>query len=168
MPLFTNSSAPPQGVPEAPVDSYEKSDLAVKAVFAFIFFFFISGIVIHLFTGWHLSKLRKGPSPADVWTGAKANPRWVGPAPQFPRLQVSPPSDLNAFRAREEAELNSYGWLNKTAGVVRIPIERAMDLLLAKGLPTRSATNESSLGKSSLQLQQERPLHAEPGGERGK
>lgn len=47
----------------------------------------------------------------------------------FPREQPHPQEDLNALRTREEIELNSYGWVDRTNGIVRIPIERAMDLL---------------------------------------
>jgi hypothetical protein len=47
----------------------------------------------------------------------------------FPREQPDPLVDLAAVRARDEAELNSYGWINKTSGIVRIPIDRAIDLL---------------------------------------
>jgi hypothetical protein len=47
----------------------------------------------------------------------------------FPREQPNPVEDLNALRAREQAELTRYGWINRTSGIVRIPIERAIDLL---------------------------------------
>jgi hypothetical protein len=50
----------------------------------------------------------------------------------FPREQPNPLADLTALRAREDAELNGYGWINKTTGVVRIPIERAIDILAAR------------------------------------
>jgi len=46
-----------------------------------------------------------------------------------PREQPNPLVDLQALRASEEAELNSYGWIDKSTGVVRIPIDRAIDLL---------------------------------------
>lgn len=36
---------------------------------------------------------------------------------------------LQELRAREENELQTYGWINRTDGVVRIPIDRAMQLL---------------------------------------
>jgi len=49
--------------------------------------------------------------------------------PPEPRLQVSPAQDLKELRAAEDAMLHSYGWVDQQAGVVRIPIERAMELL---------------------------------------
>ncbi len=33
--------------------------------------------------------------------------------------------------------MHSYGWVDQPAGVVRIPIDRAMELLAQRGLPTR-------------------------------
>jgi hypothetical protein len=52
--------------------------------------------------------------------------------PPEPRLQVDPIGDLAALRAREAAQLNGYGWVDRQAGVVHIPIERAMELLVAR------------------------------------
>jgi hypothetical protein len=81
----------------------------------------------------------------------------LGPLERFPSptLQIIPHDDLLALRAREEQELSSYGWLDRTTGVVRIPIQRALDLLAERGLPA-AATNGLQRGPSSLQLIQER------------
>jgi len=57
--------------------------------------------------------------------------------PPEPRLQTHPREDLLALRAREDAVLNSYGWVDKTAGVVRIPIDEAIKLTAQRGLPVR-------------------------------
>src|SRR5437763_3430110 len=45
-----------------------------------------------------------------------------------PNLQVSPPADLVSFRSREDVQLNSYGWVDRSNGIVRIPVARAMEL----------------------------------------
>jgi hypothetical protein len=57
--------------------------------------------------------------------------------PPAPRLQVEPALDLKQLRKDEDEKLNSYGWVDQKAGIARIPVDRAMDLLLAKGLPVR-------------------------------
>jgi len=49
-------------------------------------------------------------------------------APPEPRLQIAPAVDLKAHRAAEDALLHGYGWVDRQAGVVHIPIERAMEL----------------------------------------
>jgi hypothetical protein len=55
--------------------------------------------------------------------------------PPAPRLQPAPKDDLAAFRAREEAILNGWAWVDRTAGVAQIPIERSMALLAERGWP---------------------------------
>lgn len=57
--------------------------------------------------------------------------------PPGPHLQVAPHADLLKLRAAEDAVLNSYGWVNQGAGTVRIPIDRAIELLAERGLPAR-------------------------------
>jgi hypothetical protein len=57
--------------------------------------------------------------------------------PPEPRLQAVPKDELETLRLEEETLLNGYSWVNKEAGVVRIPIERAMELTLERGLPER-------------------------------
>ena len=57
------------------------------------------------------------------------------PIPAPPRLQPNPidqftaEEELRQFQTEEEYILSSYGWVNEGAGIVRIPIERAMGLL---------------------------------------
>lgn len=57
--------------------------------------------------------------------------------PPEPRLQVTPQTDFQQLRAAEDTVLNSYGWVNREAGIVRIPIDRAIELLAERGLPAR-------------------------------
>ncbi len=58
--------------------------------------------------------------------------------PPEPRLQTNPREDLQELRAAEQEVLTTYGWVDKNAGIVRIPIEEAIKLTLQKGLPSRS------------------------------
>ncbi|HEX4112917.1 MAG TPA: hypothetical protein VH020_10305 [Stellaceae bacterium] len=51
-----------------------------------------------------------------------------------PRLQIDPVHDLVVFRAAEERALDSYGWIDKERGVVRIPIAQAMQDVAAQGI----------------------------------
>lgn len=73
--------------------------------------------------------------------GAPAHPRAADLAralPPAPTLQAAPRDDLLALRAREDAELGSYAWIDRDKGLVRIPIERAMELVAERGLPSRT------------------------------
>ena len=84
--------------------------------------------------------------------------------PQFPepRLQVAPQVDRTTMRAHEDEELKTYGWVDRKTGVVRIPIERAMDLLVRKGLPVRGDPNAPKATLTPLDMQQTRPLQRQP------
>jgi hypothetical protein len=57
------------------------------------------------------------------------------PLQSFPKLVASEPLALAEFRAQEEALLTSYGWVEKDRGLARIPIEHAMRIVAAQGLP---------------------------------
>ena len=63
-------------------------------------------------------------------------------------------ADQIALKSRQIAKLNSYGWVDRSHGIARIPITRAMDLILAQGfLEQTNAVNEA------------RPLRLPPSGE---
>jgi hypothetical protein len=61
-----------------------------------------------------------------------------------PVLEARRGQELSALRAEEERVLRSYGWVDQPASVVRIPIDRAMDLIASRGLPARSASAAAS------------------------
>jgi hypothetical protein len=60
-------------------------------------------------------------------------------APPGPDLQVAPARDMEQLLAQENQILHTYGWVDRDAGVVRIPIERAMEIIAERGLPARDA-----------------------------
>ncbi len=65
--------------------------------------------------------------------------------PAGPLLQVDPGVDLTMTRTDNARELETYGWVDRPAGVVRLPIERAMDLLVQRGPPPVPAVPRSQL-----------------------
>lgn len=56
--------------------------------------------------------------------------------PPQPRLQADPILDLQTLRAAEAERLGTYSWVDREAGLVRIPIERAIELLAARRTDT--------------------------------
>ena len=54
-------------------------------------------------------------------------------------LEIQPGRALQAMREQEEAHLKGYGWIDEEKGIVHIPIERAMEILIKKGLPARQS-----------------------------
>ena len=160
--MAINRISRPQGRPLLKERAHETKDASVGWVMGIVVFLFLCGIVIHVMLGGMLTALRSKPPPTDQWRPAKADAkRRAFAEAQFPKLQANPNIDLKEFRAREDAELNGYGWVDQRAGTVRIPIERAMDLLLQRGLPVREGTNQIKTGPSSFELEQQRPLRRE-------
>ncbi len=63
--------------------------------------------------------------------------------PDGPRLQIDPDLDWVIFEAKQDSILNSYGWISKEAGIVRVPIEKAIELSLERGFPVRTVQQEN-------------------------
>ena len=63
------------------------------------------------------------------------------PVPE-PSLEVNPGRDLKTMRAEEDKILKSYAWIDQEKNTVRIPIDRAIDILAERGLPVRTQSGE--------------------------
>ena len=68
------------------------------------------------------SRQRGLPPPSPLATA-------LPDVPPEPRLETTAALELRALRAEEERRLHGYGWIDRSAGVVHIPIERAMELV---------------------------------------
>jgi hypothetical protein len=73
--------------------------------------------------------------PEDTRHVAAGYPQTAFPTP---RLEEDERGQLNGIRLDQYNTLYTYGWVDEKAGAVRIPIDRAMDLLVQRGLPVRS------------------------------
>jgi hypothetical protein len=82
---------------------------------------------------------REGGPPVGRSQVAASEPSKAFPQPQLQETEVL---DLKAIRAAEDQVLNGYAWMDPEKGVVRIPISRAMDLLVERGLPSRAQAGE--------------------------
>ena len=58
--------------------------------------------------------------------------------PPQPNLQSSPHEDFQSFRNAQIGQLNQYHWLDRDKGVAGIPIRRAMDLIVQRGIPPQT------------------------------
>jgi hypothetical protein len=81
----------------------------------------------------------RAPLAAERARPAIERGRLVTSTPESPQpaLLVTEPIALGEHRANEASSLAAYGWVDRGAGRVRIPIDRAKTLLLERGLPTR-------------------------------
>jgi len=117
---------------------FEHSDINIRGVIltglgVFLFFHLCTGVVYFVFEHFkHVHAEQSMPPLPIAAHGA--------PEPAEPRLQQSPRRDLREFEATESAELNGYQWVDRQKGTVAIPIDRAMDLILHRGIPPEKGT----------------------------
>ena len=118
---------------------HEHTGANVWLIVQFAIWLTIAAIVTHLLM-WGLFelfvKMRNDAAPAAEFPLADQQERRL---PAGPRLQPIPANEIFEFRQRENAELSEYGWVDRNAGTVHIPIEQAKELLLQRGLPSRPA-----------------------------
>lgn len=112
---------------------HEKRDVRLKVIVIFAVALVAAAIVIHvliwlLFEGFG----RLTPGAASEFPRAPAQADTNPPAP---RLQVKPREDMKELRRREEDLLATYGWVDRETGIVRIPIDEAMQRVLLMELP---------------------------------
>jgi hypothetical protein len=60
--------------------------------------------------------------------------------PPAPHIEEHPGTELQQLREQEDRTLSTYGWVDKKAGTVRLPIDRAIELQLQRGFPVRKET----------------------------
>lgn len=130
---------------ENPETHYERRDLSPHGVLLFLVGLAVVSVLIYFmlwgFYGYlNAFRQQKARPAAPLQTAHdNLNPPSEEVIQRFPepRLQPNPAADLNKFRAQEEEILNSYGWVDQQAGVAHIPIDQAMDIIAARGLPVR-------------------------------
>ena len=66
--------------------------------------------------------------------------------PSGPLLQAAPHQELVGYCSSQRDAVNNYGWVNQSGGIVQLPIDKAMDLMAQRGLPSRSADEMAAAG----------------------
>lgn len=131
-----NEFRPQGGTGRAAGRAHEASDLNLAAAAVFGGALLAAAVVIHFLLAGLLGRFGARARAQDAPprpVKAEARP------PAAPPLQTTPAADLQRLREAEAAELGSYGWTDRAAGRVRVPVDRAVDLLLERGLPAREA-----------------------------
>jgi hypothetical protein len=132
---------------ENPDVLHETSDVNVRGIFGFGIGLAVGTalVALLLFGAFSVMVERFTPAPA-VTSSPLTRSRPVVPESKQhaetafpePRLQPDAAEDLVKFREAEHHRLHSYGWVDQNAGIVHIPIERAKELTLERGLPVRT------------------------------
>ena len=128
-----------------PVHAHEKTDAGIHAA-GILGGAFVILLVFGLVTGYLAFRFFNAPAsvgpPASPLTSARV-------LPNGPRLQVNAHEDLLEYMQRQQQTLTTYGWLDQKAGVVRVPIDQAMDMVLKNGLQVRGAATPAGAQKGT-------------------
>jgi hypothetical protein len=137
--------------------SYERRDVGVAGVAYFLVGLAVAGVIVHFVVsglfGYLQARSEAEQTPVSplITTSVKDTrhlpPDYKGNYEEYllknfpsPQLEIDERTELNEVRLREEQTLSTYDWIDQKAGTVRIPIDRAMDLIAQRGLPSRGGT----------------------------
>ena len=113
---------------------HETSDVAIRGIVRFGIGLAVATVVVQV-AMWGLFRvLQRRENRVDVPVPAMVAAS-LRRTPPEPRLEANPLEPRRRMRAREDAVLTTYGWVDRQTGVARIPIGRAMELLVENGLP---------------------------------
>jgi hypothetical protein len=125
--------------PDSPINediTFEPTDVATRPIVVSVLLLSVFTLVFtaagHL-TYFGLAERERASSPEP----SPLAEQYAAKAPPEPRLQIHPKTDLDVLHARENEILRSWGWEDKEKTVARVPIERAMQMIVAKNLPAR-------------------------------
>jgi hypothetical protein len=143
--------------------NYERRDIGIAGVLYFLLALAVAGVFVHFVVSGLYAYLDKhteaNQAPmSPLITNAPTDTRHLPPEYKTdsegtdyekyleknfpaPQLETDERTELNKVRLREENALSSYDYIDKNAGTVRIPIDRAMDLIAQRGLPVRVPVN---------------------------
>lgn len=110
----------------------------------------IAAIVVICLLAWGLFDILKWVTAEEQTQPPLFRGERLPPEPRLqgiPGHQNFPPEDIREFRAKEKAELNSYGWIDRQMGIVHIPIEEAKKLVLDRGLTAPANTMQETTRK---------------------
>src|SRR5580658_3788697 len=124
---------PPNGANKG----YERSDANPSGLLHWALWLIAVLVVVFVSMAWlfdFYGKVQSLGKPASPFENARV-------LPPAPRLQVQPRAELHDYCERQDKLLNTYGWADEHNGVVRIPVDRAIELTLQQGLPSRAAAD---------------------------
>ena len=145
--------------PTPPGAKYEHTDIDVNVGYKFALWLAVS-MVISVAIVWGAfwffeSRSKSANTQAQKYPLAATR---KAAEPPSPNLQMQPFKDIYELRQGESEKLGGYGWVDKEGGVTRIPIDRAMEVMLQRGFTSRAdsvdprnvVTQDSSSGRTTV------------------
>jgi hypothetical protein len=122
--------------PTSPIRGFD-AEIDVKSIAIFTFGLTVVTLIF-LALMWAMGIIFKEAEEAKDRPPPAMAEALADPIPPGPRLQPTPPRDMDELRAQDQEMLSTYGWVDQTRGVARIPIDRAMSIVVEKGLDAAS------------------------------
>ena len=144
---------------------YEASDVGVTGIAVFLISLLVliavAGVLCYGIGKVINARMNKEDGPNSKWTQT-VDIRQLGNLPSSPEMQNKVEEitqtfptprlliddgdqDVADLHAREDLLLSNYTWVDESKGTVRIPIERAMELIAQRGLPTAQTVQTQAI-----------------------
>jgi hypothetical protein len=144
---------------------YERSDVRISGIIVFLIsmgvFVMVTAVLCYGVGAMINAHMNKEDGPTNKWSKT-ANIRELGNMPSAPAMQDKVAKlmqnfptprlvtddghqDVADLHARENLLLDHYTWIDRSKGTVRIPIERAMEIIAQQGLPVAPASKTAPL-----------------------
>ena len=162
-----------QPTPNQPInhDGFEQEDLSSRSALYFLAGLVLVCLVVYLIVfGMYRfldSYATAHQPPMSPMVTPEADTRAVTPenAETFPqpRLEENERTQFRSFIEDQDQKLATYDWLDKDKGTVRIPIDRAMELIEQRGLPVHAesaSSAPSSAARTSAPVKKQTPKAA--------
>lgn len=124
----------PDVTPVNPDVTYEEKDVQTSSIISFGVGLFVvcSLVLVAMWGAFRLFASQEKHNQRALAPGVAAS---LQRTPAEPRLEPLPLLPRQRLRVAEDALLSSYGWVDRPGGVARIPIDRAMALIVEHGVP---------------------------------
>ena len=145
-------------------DGFEREDLGTRPIFGFLVSLVVTGVLVYyvLWGMFHFmdaydrkhqhtkSPMVQAEPDTRESNGQKTAEKIKQEFPE-PQLERDERTEINDFRYQQDETLSSYGWVDQNGGIVRIPIDRAMQLIAQRGLPTAPQASAPAAAASTAQ-----------------
>ena len=123
---------------------HEETDINLRALVWFVVMLTATVLAVDVVCYGMFKLMNRYEASNEPYVTPLAVP--IGQDPPQPQLQTTPWTDLRTFRAEQHDYLHGYGWVDEKLGVARIPIERAKEMLLQRGIAVRPELADAAEG----------------------
>jgi hypothetical protein len=110
-------------------ERYERADIRFRSILQALVLLVVGLAVVLVLTWFTYLGFRQTYESRDARRSLAGR---AAEEPPRPRLEISPAADYERYFHAQSEALNTYGWASRSERKARIPIERAMELLVER------------------------------------